>query len=79
MEIESEHGFPAKLIRKIGVKLDGLKSSVRITDKVSTSFMIFDRLMQDGAYSNLLFNIVLDVAIGDMTCKGMALLSHDRK
>ena len=43
-QIMFEHGFPAKLIRLIRAMLDGSKSSVRIADEVSTSFVTLDGL-----------------------------------
>ena len=62
-QIMSEHGFPAKLIRLIRATLDGSKSSVRIADEVSTSFVTLNGLKQGAALSNLLFNIALEGAI----------------
>ena len=62
-QIMSEHGFPAKLIRLIRATLDGSKSSVRVADEVSTSFVTLDGLKQGDALSNLLFNIALEGAI----------------
>jgi sorting nexin-29 len=62
-QIMLEHGFPAKLIRLIRATLDGSKSSVRIADEVSTSFVTLDGLKQGDALSNLLFNIALEGAI----------------
>lgn len=62
-QIMIEHGFPAKLIRLIRATLDGSKSSVRVADEISSSFVTFDGLKQGDALSNLLFNIALEGAI----------------
>lgn len=56
------NGYPSKLIRLIYVTVGGSKSSVRVADEISSSFVTLDGLKQGDALSNLLFNIALEGA-----------------
>ncbi|XP_062711243.1 uncharacterized protein LOC134289445 [Aedes albopictus] len=77
-QIMSEHGFPAKLIRLIRATLDGSKSSIRIADEVSTSFVTLDGLKQGMLFQIYCSTLHSKERLGGQACRGMALSAHGR-
>ncbi|PSN35187.1 hypothetical protein C0J52_22574 [Blattella germanica] len=62
-------GIPKKLVRLIGMCLNGTKSRVRVGKQVSDIFEIHNGLKQGDALSPLLFNFVLEHAIKSLEDK----------
>ncbi|PSN38267.1 hypothetical protein C0J52_16903 [Blattella germanica] len=62
-------GIPKKLVRLIGMCLNGKKSRVRVGKQVSYNFEIHNGLKQGDALSPLLFNLVLEHAIKSLEDK----------